>query len=698
MVRTKKASARTRSRPRIEHLENRTLLDAGSTPGPQPAPGILDSAFGANGVATLSIGSGFTDGYLNAVAVQADGKIVAVGFVNTSSSGAHPDFLVARFEADGAPDPAFGVGGFITPNFGDYVATSVAVQADGKILVTGGVTLENSAGLSKRTSFFLARFDANGSLDLSFGIGGVVQTAISAAGDSTSTVLLQQDGKIVVVGDGSNALPATYYSQGPLELVRLNANGSLDPSFGTGGIASVAGVSVDPGNSSAVIQPDGKILVIGRPDVVSGAGNWPALPAEVMRFNSDGNLDRSFGSAGVVLFPNVDNSPYFDSNGAEGLAIQPDGKILVSAAGIFADSALLARLNSDGSLDASFGNDGEVRAAFAGSVAIQPDGQIAVDGWLGLNSNLEIPDTALFGFASYLPDGQIDSEIKTDRAPSLPGSLNWISTLVPGMASQADGKLIVAGFVVWGTSIPMIGQPLGGQTVEGNESSAVPALARILPDPPSQASQLFVTHLYEDLLGRAPDSDGLNAWASSLDQGRMTQSQIVAGFLQSAEYHSHTIQALYVAYLHRVADPIGLAFWSDYLAAGGTSQMIALNLLGSPEYVRLHGGTVGDVVAALFQDLLGRKADPGGALAWGLAIQEGVPVEVVAGALFESKEGAGFEVDSLFEQFLGRPPDSAGSQFFVDALQAGAPVEQIVTDLVSSPEYLTRSRAQAISP
>ncbi len=320
---------RARNRPFVERLEDRTLLDAASLPGPEPAPGILGPSFGTNGVEALALGSGFVEGAFTAVAVQADGKIVAIGFVNTSLNGAHPDFLVARFDADGASDPSFAEDGFITPYFGDYVATSVAVQSDGKILVTGGRTFENPGGPGELTSLFLARFDANGSLDFSFGIGGVVQTAISPAGDSASDVLLQPDGKIVVIGDGSDAMPGTLYSQGPLELVRYDADGSLDPSFGSGGIRSVAGVSVDPGNSNAVLQPDGQILVIGRPMPYAG------VPAEVLRFGADGTLDQSFGDDGVVQFPEIDPSPYFSTGGGEGLALQADGKILVSTGGVF---------------------------------------------------------------------------------------------------------------------------------------------------------------------------------------------------------------------------------------------------------------------------------------------------------------------------------------------------------------------------
>ncbi len=329
---------------------------------------------------------------------------------------------------------------------------------------------------------------------------------------------------------------------------------------------------------------------------------------------------------------------------------------------------LLARLNSDGSLDSSFGKNGEVAADFAGSLTIQPGGQIAVYGWLDQDSSLAIPDTSSGGLASYLPDGQVDSSFKTDTTLAL----TQTGFLLTGMALQSDGKLIVAGY-------------------ESSGLSSAPVLACIVADPPSQASQLFVTHLYEDLLGRAPDRAGLYAWAGSLDQGGMTQSQIVTGFLQSTEYHTHTIGALYATYLHRSADPAGLVFWSNYLAAGGTTDMIALNLLGSPEYVRLHDGTVGDVVSALFQDLLGRQADPGEALASAQAIEDGVPVAVVARSLFYSDEGARFEVQSLYERLLDRPADSAGSQFFEDALQDGAATEEIVADLASSQEYLARS-------
>ncbi|MGH8093590.1 MAG: delta-60 repeat domain-containing protein, partial [Chthoniobacterales bacterium] len=156
------------------------------------APGDLDSSFGKGGqVASDFKGS---NDFAYAVALQADGKIVIAGnrFLGNSAEGA--DFLVARYNPDGTLDKTFGQGGHVVTDFGlTEQAAAVAIQPDGKIVVAGGTySVFPFAG----GQYALARYNPNGSLDTSFGVGGLVRTTFNSEGCFASALVLQADGKI----------------------------------------------------------------------------------------------------------------------------------------------------------------------------------------------------------------------------------------------------------------------------------------------------------------------------------------------------------------------------------------------------------------------------------------------------------------------------------------------------------------------
>jgi len=284
--------------------------------------------------------------------------------------------LVGIGSADAAPgslDPSFGTGGIVTTVIGSRgsAAWGLALQADGKI-IAAGVTQE-AGGPSE---FALTRYNPDGSLDSSFGARGTVTTPVGA-GAEASAVALQPDGKIVVAGDASG--DAEEFA-----LARYNPDGSLDPSFGAGGIVTTA-VGADNSYATAVaIQPDGKIIAAGA-TYVPEAGFQPPDDFALTRYNSDGSLDSSFGSNGVVR---TDFSATEDF--ANAIALQSNGKIIVAgrSEGLPTGSVFaLARYNQDGSLDPSFGSNGKVAPAFgsgyadANAVAVQPNGKIVVAGY-----------------------------------------------------------------------------------------------------------------------------------------------------------------------------------------------------------------------------------------------------------------------------------------------------------------------------
>ncbi|MBL8312054.1 MAG: hypothetical protein JNL19_16655 [Burkholderiales bacterium] len=211
------------------------------------ANGALDASFNGTGKVITAMGSG---GSASALAVQPDGKIVVAG---SCSNGGNSDFCLARYTASGALDPTFGSNGKVITAIGasNDTASALALQPDGKIVVAGTCVVA-----STETHFCVARYGDAGALDTTFGGGGTVITTFGLI-DTASALALQADGKIVVAGDCPGVNNADYC------LARYNANGDLDASFGSGGkVTTAIGSDVDRASALAV-QPDGKIVVAG---------------------------------------------------------------------------------------------------------------------------------------------------------------------------------------------------------------------------------------------------------------------------------------------------------------------------------------------------------------------------------------------------------------------------------------------------
>jgi uncharacterized delta-60 repeat protein len=242
------------------------------------ADGSLDTNFGTNGQVTTSFGP--FGNVAEAVVQQPDGKIV-VGGITLDSSFA-PKFALAPYNLDGTLDPNFGSGGLVVTDLGGYDNLyDILIQPDGKIVAAGAA----------RQFEALVRYNPDGSLDPFFGTGGVVETDGFFGGGAAHGIALLSDGRIVAGGSEGN---------GTDFVDRYNSDGSLDPSFGTGGITvtSVPFHSTDV--RDIVLQPDGKV-------VTTGVLNNPTSVIMLVRYNTDGSLDQSFGNGGIVE-TNVRNS------------------------------------------------------------------------------------------------------------------------------------------------------------------------------------------------------------------------------------------------------------------------------------------------------------------------------------------------------------------------------------------------------
>ncbi len=359
--------------------------------------GDPDPTFGVDGKVLTDISGDNDEGH--DVALQPDGKIV-VGAISTIVGAGFVQFAVVRYLPDGNLDPAFGVNGVVLTRFGDDInalAHAIAVQPDGKI-IAAGYTVDNSTSTH---SFAIARYLPDGTLDTSFSEDGKLTLGGLRA---IEDIVLQQDGKIVAVGTGG--------------LARFNADGSLDPTFGVNGQALVA----DFEQRAGALQPDGRIVTAGQytnsdpfdrgfalarylPDgsldptfgtggrvntSVGGDGSVGALTLQsdgriiaagdsvspetgvnftLLRYLPDGSLDPTFDGDGVVT------THIGTVSGASGVALQADGEIVVSG------RSGLARYLPDGSLDTTFGGGDGFVVDFGGSgLAIQPDGRLVVGG------------------------------------------------------------------------------------------------------------------------------------------------------------------------------------------------------------------------------------------------------------------------------------------------------------------------------
>ncbi|MEO7801572.1 MAG: Ig-like domain-containing protein, partial [Ginsengibacter sp.] len=286
--------------------------------------GNLDNTFSDDGIQMQNLFPGFV---ANSVAIQPDEKIVVVGhaFINKVTY-----IILFRFNTDGSLDNTFDVDGVLKTHFQENTADAVAVQGDGKIVVAGG-----------NTDFVILRFNTNGSLDNTFS-GDGRQITDFGSDDHASSIALQPDGKIIVAG-------STGFYDKDYAIARYNTNGSLDNSFSNDGLQTTDFSSSDDYGNSLALQSDGKIVVAG------GTSNG-ALDYSIARYNIDGTLNNNLSLDGKQT---TDFHSSFDDG--KSLALQSDGKIVVggySETNVSRDFAL-SRYNTDGSLDNSFSNDGK---------------------------------------------------------------------------------------------------------------------------------------------------------------------------------------------------------------------------------------------------------------------------------------------------------------------------------------------------
>jgi uncharacterized delta-60 repeat protein len=563
------------------------------------ANGTLDSGFGVNGRRDIGgMGSGFGDIRLGGgVALQPDGKIVLAGWT-WAEAFFNSGLFLARLNTDGSLDTSFSSDGIIVHDLSPTMdrSTDIAVQGDGKILISG--TRGDSTAIA-------VRCDLTGALDATFGTGGVVlltparnATAIALQGSdivvvgddgyernvhlvarlsSTGTVLSQQNTSFIV-GKNDYALDAAIqsdkkivtvgFSTSPagitvIAVARLLQNGNLDPDFGTGGR-----VVFNDGNNlsqayAVKIQPDGKIVVVGK----FAQFSWSSPSLYVIRLNTDGSLDNTFGTGGKAILNYTANTGVIGND----LEFQPDGKIVVCGShwrpgneGTYEIDMMAARLNPNGTPDGGFGNGGFFTQPTgigygpheqANALSIQPDGKIILAGshLLRLTSNGAIDP----GFPVLAPVdfGASDMALRFDGKILLSGTKNTDLAIAQYNSNAAiDTSFGINGVATLDFGGTDNGNALyldpngdivaGGSTLGGSPSRRKFALARFKPngspDPAFGAGGKVITDFGGDaeIFGLARQSDGKIVAAGSakinIDKdyavARYNSSQIAALF------------------------------------------------------------------------------------------------------------------------------------------------------------------------
>ena len=362
-------------------------------------PGDLDTTFGGGGKKTVNFGG--TDA-ARAVLVQPNGRVVAAGGGGPASS-----FCVVRLRsANGTLDPTFGSGGKRVVDFGsdDESVYGAALQPDGKIVLAGDSRLQPA----------VVRLKANGALDTSFDGDGKKLFSWGAIGRVTA-VVIAPNGKILLGGFSGP-------EGGNIQVARMTAKGALDTTFGAGGIATVDFGGTEFGEAIAR-QADGRVLVAGR----SSAGG-----AVVARLRATGALDPDFGSGGRVTLPG--------GGSLSAVLVQPDRNIVV--AGNASGSAMMTvtRLKPDGSLDATFGSGGTTTVAFGslanllGGAARRPDGKIVIAGYTQDGEDVAV--------ARLNADGSLDATFGAAGKATVDFG---VATFGNAVALAPNGRIVVAG-------------------------------------------------------------------------------------------------------------------------------------------------------------------------------------------------------------------------------------------------------------
>jgi uncharacterized delta-60 repeat protein len=581
--------------------------------------GSVDAAFGPGGKVTTTIGGGSG---AKALIQQPDGKLLVAGF-SSPLTGESPDVLLARYLPDGQLDVAFGVGGAVTTDFGaSETATALVLQPDGKLVVAG----ESSIYPLQHT--ILARYHPDGNLDATFGVGGKVSVNLgrdgvaSASADTVSALLLQAAGKLVVTGSW-----LTRVTPNNLFIARFQADGNLDPTFGQAGAVTFfegSGGQVPTSAGEAVIQqPDENLVVAGyRRNASSGVTG-----VLLARFLPDGRLDPAFSTAGVVM-TSVGVSAFSHAliqqpdgklviaghraargstdmllgrylpNGRLDPTFGIGGIVITDVGGGASPSALLQQLDG--------------RLAVAGSFSTSHASDILLARYQALGCPIADPEPCFAQLEAFVTDVYLAA---LGRQPDTGEVEYWVDALATEPTPDTARNMLHEVFdgpefrqrpvnpwqYVEALYQALLGRDPAPAELDGWVQAVLDRFNTVLPEfldssefqrlvPSCQdqaAVTLLVGRLYQQVLRRVASAEELAWWTQDIVTWCAVQGAVEV-FFNSLEYLSvpHTLAdhmtVLYRALLAREPDVGGLAWWVDDLA--GQLAMLEDDIMASSEF------------------------------------------------------------------------------------------------------------------
>jgi uncharacterized delta-60 repeat protein len=465
----------------------------------------------------------------DAVAVQPDSKVVVVGKTGYDSGSSH--LAVVRYNSDRSLDTSFGSGGAFIDPFGPNVVEqdpthqSVVIQGDGKIVVVGGAVVQVITKVGKKTittdyfDWLVFRLTSNGALDTTFGSGGQVITPFGTRTRSLpqSVAIQPADGKIVVAG-GAN--PSTTGGYAESAVARYNLDGSLDTTFGSGGIVLtdvsnlLGATGYSSGALSLAIDSSGRIIAAGSADAVSSIVRGEMA---MIRLTPGGALDTAFGTGGAVAAL----APTATGGWAVGVGFQSGGQIIMGGLSSgFTGSPdkyelAIARFTPGGALDTTFGGGSgffsTTEIAYPESLVVDGNGEILAVGYAYSSPNVYDQN---FWVSRVLADGSgADSAFGTNGVAEAAFGVNTVPTSV---ALDPSGNIVLAGYDVGTLSEFRTARFLGGSTSApsaalvvqdqaaaraGTTQNAVPAptVTGLAPDPGMAALVLDSPDFFETL-------------------------------------------------------------------------------------------------------------------------------------------------------------------------------------------------------
>lgn len=425
--------------------------------------GVLDNTFGTGGIVKTDIDNLSVD-VAQSLAVQADGKLIVGGWYTKTNVDS---FCLVRYNVDGTVDASFGNNGIVITPFNN--GRAVAIQSDGKILLTGNAPL----------GFGLARYNTNGTLDHTFGNMGLASNSFAFSGASCfpSAITLLNGNRILL---GGEAFDLSQFDASAFAVACYKLDGTLDSTFGSNGTVIT---DIVPGSGLAALDGIASIKVASGKIIAGGrTGNRVALA----RYETNGLLDNTFGNGGIVITQIKDGANLSE------LAIQNDNKIVV--AGFCTDTSsnfMLARYKTNGALDSTFGTNGIVINRFsefqdgANALAIQPDGHIVAAG--SILNNIGVVHFALARYNSF---GSLDNTFGTNglvrtHIPTI------VNAQITSMALQADGKIVVCGNSHY--------QPGSSDFILARYSTGLPLSVNPIPSSGIKSVQVFPNPAVHDI-------------------------------------------------------------------------------------------------------------------------------------------------------------------------------------------------------